>query len=188
MNRKVFSTVFLLMCFIFLVANCFLVEQDSYTCKPSGKIRGKGHSCNKSHDSECCKKGKLYTTYKCSPPVSNRTKATMTVDGFGPRQDGGGPCECDNKYHKDTELIVALSTGWYNKGKRCHKYINIYGNGRSVKAKVVDECDSTDGCDYEHDNQPPCNNNIVDASDAVWDALKVYGEKRGWMDIYWSDA
>ncbi|XVF73217.1 hypothetical protein PTKIN_Ptkin12aG0183700 [Pterospermum kingtungense] len=169
---KVFSTVFPLICFLFLVASCFLVEEDSKTCKPSGKLRGKGHSCNKSHDSDCCEEGKLYDTYKCSPEVSDRTKAILTQNGFGSGEDGGGKCECDDQYHKDTELIVALSTGWYDKGKRCHK---------SVKAKVVDECDSTMGCDAEHDYQPPCNNNIVDA-------LGVYGDERGWMEIYWSDA
>ena len=38
-------------------------------------------------------------------------------------------------------------------------------------AKVVDECDSMRGCDQEHAYQPPCKNNIVDGSDAVWSAL-----------------
>ncbi|KAF4394118.1 hypothetical protein F8388_017931 [Cannabis sativa] len=38
---------------------------------------------------------------------------------------------------------------------------------------VVDECDSTAGCDADHDYQPPCPNNIVDASKAVWKALGV---------------
>ncbi|RVW97293.1 Ripening-related protein grip22 [Vitis vinifera] len=39
-------------------------------------------------------------------------------------------------------------------------------SGRSVLAKVVDECDSADGCA----------NNIVDGSDGVWAAL-------GWISI-----
>ncbi|PPS14004.1 hypothetical protein GOBAR_AA06566 [Gossypium barbadense] len=161
-----------------------MVEAD--TCKPSGKLRGKKPppgKCNKGHDSDCCQEGKFYNTYTCSPPVSSHTKATLTLNGFGPKEDGGGPCECDNNYHKDSELIVALSTGWFNKKKRCMNYINIHGNGKTVKAKVVDECDSTMGCDDEHDYQPPCANNIVDASDAVWDALGVYGDKRGEMEI-----
>ncbi|KAH1073682.1 hypothetical protein J1N35_026010 [Gossypium stocksii] len=68
------------------------------------------------------------------------------------------------------------------------KYINIHGNGKVIKAKVVNECDSTMGCDDEHDFQPPCANNIVDASDAVWDALGVCGDKRGEMEIYWTDS
>ncbi|KAK6804522.1 hypothetical protein RDI58_002306 [Solanum bulbocastanum] len=67
--------------------------------------------------------------------------------------------------------VVALSTGWYSGGDRCLNYITVRANGRSVKAKVVDECDSTMGCDDEHDYQPPCPNNIVDASKAVWEAL-----------------
>ena len=44
-------------------------------------------------------------------------------------------------------------------------------NGRSVTAEVVDECDSVNGCDSEHASQPPCNNNIVDRSSSIWDAL-----------------
>ncbi|XVF33352.1 hypothetical protein REPUB_Repub17cG0161200 [Reevesia pubescens] len=163
------------------------INNFTYTCKPSGKIRGKKPPPNKC-DSYCCKVGKLYDTYKCSPEVSDRTKATLTLNGFGAGEDGGGQCECDGKYHKDTELIVALSTGWFNKKKRCSNYINIYGNGKSVKAKVVDECDSKMGCDADHSYQPPCDNNIVDASNAVWDALGVYGDDRGEMEIYWSDA
>ncbi|OMP07697.1 Barwin-related endoglucanase [Corchorus olitorius] len=191
MKRKVFSTVFLLICFFLVVINCFLAAEATQTCKPSGKIKGKKPppgECNPDHDSDCCKEGKLYDIYKCSPLVSDHTKAILTLNGFGQGDDGGGPSECDNKYHNDTELIVALSTGWFNKKKRCHMYINIHGNGMSVKAKVVDECDSTMGCDEDHDYQPPCDNNIVDASQAVWDTLGVPQDQQGSMDIYWSDA
>ncbi|KAH1073681.1 hypothetical protein J1N35_026009 [Gossypium stocksii] len=74
---------------------------------------------------------------------------------------------------------------FYNK---CMNYINIHGNGKTVKVKVIDEYDSTMGCDDEHNYQPPCANNIVDVSDAVWNALGVYGDKRGGMEIYWFDA
>ncbi|GMI69631.1 hypothetical protein HRI_000632400 [Hibiscus trionum] len=188
MNMNIFS-VFLITCFILVFTDCFMVEAG--TCKPSGKLRGKKpppKKCNKEHDSGCCQEGKLYDTYTCSPQVLGHTKATLTLNGFGPGEDGGGRCECDNQYHNDTELIVALSTGWFNKKKRCMNYINIHGNGKTVKAKVVDECDSTMGCDADHDYQPPCDNHIVDASDAVWDALGVYGKQRGEMEIYWSDA
>lgn len=53
---------------------------------------------------------------------------------------------------------------------------------------VVDECDSTMGCDSDHDFQPPCPNNIVDASKAVWKALGVPEKDWGELDITWSDA
>ncbi|KAJ7947841.1 Kiwellin, partial [Quillaja saponaria] len=57
--------------------------------------------------------------------------------------DGGGPSACDEIFHENTERVVALSTGWYNRGSRCGKMIRITAkNGRSVTAKVVDECDS----------------------------------------------
>ncbi|XVF16610.1 hypothetical protein REPUB_Repub10bG0046700 [Reevesia pubescens] len=71
--------------------------------------------------------------------------------------------------------------------KMCLKYINVHGNGKSVRAKVVDEFDSTMGCDSDHDYQPPCDNNIVDASKAIWKALGVPKSDWGGMDIYWSD-
>jgi hypothetical protein len=84
--------------------------------------------------------------------------------------------------------VVALSTGWFNNKRRCLKYITISGNGKSVKAKVVDECDSSTGSDADHDYQPPCHNNIVNASKAVWKALGVPQSEWGELDIYWSDA
>ncbi|PNX56644.1 ripening-related protein 2-like, partial [Trifolium pratense] len=42
---------------------------------------------------------------------------------------------------------------------------------------------STKGCDEDHDYQPPCPNNIVDASKAVWKALGVPENQWGGLDI-----
>lgn len=53
---------------------------------------------------------------------------------------------------------------------------------------VVDECDSTMGCNDDHDYQSPSPNNIVDASKAVWKALGVFEGAWGELDIIWSDA
>lgn len=92
------------------------------------------------------------------------------------------------RYHSDDIPIIALSTGWFNKKGMCFHNITIKGNGRSVVAMVVDECDSTMGCDNTHDYQPPCDNNIVDASKAVWKALGVPEDDWGGLDITWSDA
>ncbi|CAN1123534.1 KWL1 [Linum perenne] len=146
---------------------------SAQACKPSGKLRGKKpppKQCNRNNDSECCVEGKLYTTYKCSPPVTERTKATLTINSFEKGKDG------------------ALSTGWFEEKKRCFQFINItaVGSGKSVLAKVVDECDSSKGCDDEHDYQPPCPNNIVDGSSAVWDALGVPKGNRGDLKVTWS--
>ncbi|KAG2725181.1 hypothetical protein I3760_01G054600 [Carya illinoinensis] len=175
--------------FFLLLTKWFRVEAQ--TCKPSGIIRGKKPppgQCNQMNDSDCCVQSKPYTIYKCSPPVSSHTKAKLTINSFQKGGDGGGPSECDNKYHPDDTPVVALSTGWFNNKQRCLNSITIYGNGRSVKAKVVDECDSTTGCDADHDYQPPCPNNIVDASKAIWKALGVPKSDWGKLDIYWSDA
>ncbi|KAG6434342.1 hypothetical protein SASPL_105968 [Salvia splendens] len=160
-------------------------------CKPSDKIKGTTPppgECNKENDSDCCKAGETYTTYKCSPPVSGSTKAVLTINSFQKGGDGGGPSECDNKYHSDDTPVVALSTGWYTGGSRCLKNIIISGNGQSVTAMVVDECESTMGCDDDHEYQPRCPNNIVDASKAVWKALGVDEGDWGDLDITWSDA
>ncbi|KAJ1381295.1 RlpA-like domain superfamily [Sesbania bispinosa] len=160
------------------------------TCRPSGMLRGKRPprgQCNQENDSECCKPGKFYPTFKCSPHVSHRTKAILTLNSFEEGGDGGGPSECDGKFHLDHTPIVALSTGWFNHRKRCLNNITIFANGRSVNAMVVDECDSTKGCDAEHDFQPPCLNNVVDASKAVWKALGV-NSNIGQLIIHWSDA
>jgi hypothetical protein len=112
----------------------------------------------------------------------------MTLNDFGEGGDGGDPSECDGAFHNNTERVVALSTGWYSGSSRCRRNIRIRGNGGSVLAKVVDECDSANGCDREHAFQPPCRNNVVDASMAVWNALGITGEEVGEYDITWSDA
>ncbi|XP_052171207.1 kiwellin-1-like [Diospyros lotus] len=176
---------------ILLMAVFAIASIEAKPCKPSGHIKGKKPppgKCNTDNESDCCKEGKIYATYKCSPKVSRRTKATLTLNGFGKGDDGGGPSECDNKYHSDSTPVVALSTGWFGNQRRCLNNITVYGNGRSATAMVVDECDSTMGCDDEHDYQPPCPNNIVDASEAVWKALGVPKHDWGSLDITWSDA
>ncbi|RVW32208.1 putative ripening-related protein 2 [Vitis vinifera] len=79
--------------------------------------------------SDCCEEGKLYTTYKCSPPVSSHTKAFLTLNGFENNEDGGAPSECDGQFHSDDMPVVALSTGWYNKGSGCLNNITITAKG-----------------------------------------------------------
>ncbi|MQM05346.1 hypothetical protein Taro_038153 [Colocasia esculenta] len=129
-----------------------------------------GGSCQQSGTLQC--RGESYPTYRCSPPVTSATPAVLTNNDFSEGGDGGGPSECDERYHSNSERVVALSTGWYSGGSRCNRMIRITArNGRSTTAKVVDECDSMNGCDKEHDYQPPCRNNVVDGSDAVWNAL-----------------
>ncbi|KAI0522780.1 hypothetical protein KFK09_005165 [Dendrobium nobile] len=157
-------------------------------CSPTGYLSGTDSNCNTEHESECCKAGETYPQYYCSPPITDETSATLTINSFAEGGDGGGQSECDGSYHSDDEMVVALSTGWYNYGSRCLKMIRINGNGNSVLAKVVDECDSINGCDAGHDFQPPCRNNIVDASPAVWNALGMSGDDVGEYQITWSEA
>ncbi|CAI9105037.1 OLC1v1003866C1 [Oldenlandia corymbosa var. corymbosa] len=145
----------------------------SGTCLPSGSF-----TCN----------GQTKSTYTCSPPVTGSTPAILTLNDFSVGGDGGAPSECDESFHSNSERVVALSTGWYSNGARCGMTIRITaGNGRSTTAKVVDECDSMHGCDAEHAFQPPCDNNIVDGSDAVWKALGL-NENLGRVPVTWSMA
>lgn len=143
------------------------------TCRPSGSL-----TCD----------GQTKPTYTCSPPVTGSTSAILTLNDFSAGGDGGAPSECDDSYHSNTERVVALSTGWYANGSRCGRMIRITArNGRSTTAKVVDECDSRRGCDTDHAFQPPCDNNIVDGSDAVWKALGL-NEDLGRVPVTWSMA
>ncbi|CAL5022321.1 unnamed protein product [Urochloa decumbens] len=156
-------------------------------CRPSGYLPGRSGNCVKNNDPDCCVDGKSYPQYSCSPPVTSSTPATLTLNSFEKGEDGGGPSECDNAYHSDEEMVVALSTGWFSDMARCGHRIKITANGNSVYAKVVDECDSVHGCDDEHNFEAPCDNNIVDASPAVWNALGL-DQSTGEQDITWSDG
>ncbi|CAI0391473.1 unnamed protein product [Linum tenue] len=91
-------------------------------------------------------------------------KAELTINGFQKGESGGGPSECDGKFHPDDTPVVALSTPWYADGQRCFRSITIRGpNGNSATARVVD------------------------ASKAVWEALKVPRNQWGLMAVTWSD-
>lgn len=70
---------------------------------------------------------------------------SLWIYSFQKGGDNGGSSECDNQYYSDDTPVVTLSIGWYSGGGRYHNNIIINGNGRSVKAMVIDECDSTWG-------------------------------------------
>ncbi|CAN0915230.1 Putative ripening-related protein 2 [Linum grandiflorum] len=184
---KNISALTLLFALLFTIfATNILLDAEAQACNPSGTVRGEKpppHKCT--NNSDCCVEGELYTTYECSTPVTQHTKATLTLGSF----ERGGPSECDDSYHSDEELVVALSTGWFEDERRCFQFINITaaGNGgKSVLAKVVDECDSSEGCDDDHDYQPPCPNDVVQGSRAVWDALGVAQGNGNQMNVTWS--
>ncbi|RWW25492.1 hypothetical protein BHE74_00054397 [Ensete ventricosum] len=167
---------------------CFRYSLTEPPCTASGYLRGKSHSCNTENYSDCCKDGEMYPQYQCSPPVTSSTPAQMMIVSFAINGDGGGPGACNGQYHNDTEMAVALSTGWFDGGSRCNRNIRISANGRSVLAKVVDECSSVDGCKAEQNYTPPCPNNVVNASPAVWDAMGIPELQRGDYTVTWSDA
>ncbi|XP_020581652.1 putative ripening-related protein 1 [Phalaenopsis equestris] len=168
---------------------CFCMRYSTLRaqCSPSSYLHGSSGSCNRENGSGCCRGSESYAQYHCSPPVTEKTLAKMTVNSFARGGDGGGASECEGRYYGDDEMVVALSTGWYNHGSRCSKNIKINANGKSVLARVVDECDSVNGCDSGHANQPPCRNNIVDASPAVWKALGISMDV-GEYHVVWSEA
>ncbi|RVW30641.1 putative ripening-related protein 1 [Vitis vinifera] len=94
----------------------------------------------------------------------------------------------DNHYHSDDTPVVALSTGWYNKGSRCLNNITITANGRSVVAMVVMSVTQPWDVIATMIISLHVANNIVDASRAVWKALGVPQDQWGGLDITWTDA
>ncbi|KAL6642897.1 hypothetical protein ACP70R_021078 [Stipagrostis hirtigluma subsp. patula] len=182
----------LLALFVLLQVMCFAIrEASAATCHPSGFVHGKGRHCNSSENGSenCCVTGKRYPRFRCSPPVSARTPAILRFSRFDNGEDDQRIALCDDRAHRDSELVVTLSSGWLRLGgtDRCNKKIRVVANGRSVVAKVVDECDSADGCDEEHDFEPPCRNNVVNGSPAVWKALRL-NESIGELKVTWSDV
>ncbi|CAI0452925.1 unnamed protein product [Linum tenue] len=156
------------------------------TPKPAPRSGGGGGTCEATGTLSCGRK--TFKQFTCSPPVTSITKATLSLNEFGEGGSGGSPSQCDEKFHSDNEAVVALSTGWYDGGSRCGKKIKITAqNGRSVFATVVDQCDSVNGCDREHANLPPCDNNIVDGSAAVWRALRL-NQNLGRVPVTWAMA
>ncbi|KAF6175167.1 hypothetical protein GIB67_022848 [Kingdonia uniflora] len=118
------------------------------------------------------------TVIGMSPP--RQTKAILTLNNFE-GGDGGGPSACDGQYHPNSIPVVALSSSWFKNNQKCYRKIKIWGNRGHAEATVVDECDSRRGCDNELAYQPPCANNIVDGSSAVWRALGVPKNQRGYV-------
>ncbi|KAH9293217.1 hypothetical protein KI387_041580, partial [Taxus chinensis] len=168
----------MLVCLIILCMPLLIHGED---CRSSGRVKGTDPNCNTKYPEGtpgCCIFNQAYNTYDCSPPVSSRTPAILKETGFVPKGSGGLPDKCAGDYHSDEELVVVLSSGWFDNKRRCGKMININGNGKIVEAKVVDECDSTRGCD-KPDNRPPCENNILQASAAVWKAMDLQDKGYG---------
>ncbi|KAM1227270.1 hypothetical protein ACFX2J_006504 [Malus domestica] len=149
-------------------------DVGTHICGGGGGGGGGGGNCKSSGTLNC--KGKSFPQFKCSPPVTSSTSAKLTLNDFSEGGDGGGTSECDGKFHPNSERVVALSTGWYDKG-----------SVKECDAKVVDECDSVNGYDSEHAGQPPSKNNIVDGSAAVWNVLGL-NQDLGIVDMTWSLA
>ncbi|KQJ97228.1 hypothetical protein BRADI_3g29540v3 [Brachypodium distachyon] len=154
------------------------VARHHHGAKRPDRCDGGGHDAN---DDSVLSILRHRERHRCRPsPARHGTPAVMTANGFQRGQDGGGPAACDGKFHSDHDLVVALSTRWYAGGRRCHGAgirITSKHSGRSVVARVVDECDSRRGC----------KNNIVDTSAAVWKALGL-DVSIGEAPVTWSDA
>lgn len=168
--------------------DCFRYPLTGDPCTVSGYLLGNSTNCTGGDTEDCCAAGVLYPQYLCSPPVTGETPASMVIGSFAQGGDGGGAASCDGRYHSDDETVASLSTGWFEGGSRCNRNITISGNGRRVAATVVDECDSVVGCEEEQGFYPPCRNNRIVASPAVWKALAVPEALIGDYNVTWADA
>ncbi|KAL9228927.1 hypothetical protein vseg_004455 [Gypsophila vaccaria] len=170
---------------VFLAIICS-VQVTAQNCRSTGVFRGDGPPAGQC-SSNCCVQNQVYFTFECSPTVTNQTPGVLSFRTFQANA-GVNPSKCDSMYHSDSTPVVALSTGWYNGSSRCGKAILINANGKTVKATVVDECDSTKGCDAQEGYHPPCGYNVVAGNTAVWNALGVPTSQSGQLSITWSDA
>jgi hypothetical protein len=50
----------------------------------------------------------------CTASLLVSVPAVMTLNGFQQGEGGGGPAACDGQYHSDEELIVSLSSEWFD--------------------------------------------------------------------------
>jgi hypothetical protein len=123
------------------------------------------------------------------------TPAILTLKVFDHGEDDGGvPTSCDMRFHRNTELVVALSSGWLRLGggrRSCHRRIRVFAvagaaSGRSsVVGRVVDDCDSVNGYREEDGFAPPCRNNAVGGSPVVWEKLGLNASV-GEFEVVWS--
>ena len=71
------------------------------TCKPGTPLQGMNppskDACNTDTGAECCTSSRRYTTYDCSPAISSRTPAILTLNDFTQGGDGGGPSSSASK-------------------------------------------------------------------------------------------
>ncbi|XP_021849714.2 putative ripening-related protein 1 [Spinacia oleracea] len=168
--------------FVVLLIIYSSVQVEGQNCRTTGYFRATAPPAGQC-TSNCCVQNTVYFTFQCSPSVTPQTPGTLSLRSFK-----NSHSKCDNTYHTDNSPVVALSTGWYSSGARCGKMIAISGNGKTVMAKVVDECDSTKGCDAGEGYHPPCGYNIVAASKGVWKALGVPQSQWGQLSVTWADA
>jgi hypothetical protein len=140
-------------------------------CQTSGNLIIKKGGCLSSpEDQPCCQNGKPYPQFKCSPDKN----FVMTLNSFEKGGSGGAQSSCDNKFHSDSEKVAAVSTGLFNNKHNCGQLIHLSADNKIfTTAVIVDECDSINGCDKVHDNAPPCSNNVIDTSIAVWKSLNL---------------
>lgn len=115
-------------------------------------------------DSSAASTGSLSSPVTGSNSESCKTTGRLTYNNFsgsGPGSSGGGACT--GGFYSDSQLVIALATPIFNGGSNCGKEVTIRYGGKSVKAVVVDECASSDGCPA----------NALDASKGVWNVLGI---------------
>ncbi|KAK7274088.1 hypothetical protein RIF29_15160 [Crotalaria pallida] len=72
------------------------------------------------------------------------------------------------------EMVEALRNATTSTILIAHRLLHFPLDGSTIRA--------------DHDYQPPCANNIVDTSKAVWVALGVPKHQWGGLEITWSES
>ncbi|KAJ1255544.1 hypothetical protein BS78_K189000 [Paspalum vaginatum] len=120
-------------------------------------------------------------SHHCTPAAGRGTPAVITirVQARRERRRAGDVRRALPQQRRADRGIVHGLTEWYAGARRCHRNIRITSacHGRSVEARVVDECDS----------RRCCRHSIVDSSPAVWRALGLDTDV-GEVHVTWANA
>ncbi|GAA5909219.1 hypothetical protein JCM6882_003768 [Rhodosporidiobolus microsporus] len=137
-------------------------KKCTWACK-SGYTK-KGNTCNKKASSS------KSSSSKSSSSAVNLASTAYSGKGTYFYQNGN-PGACGN-YNSDSTYLVALQSSMYAGGKHCGKNVRITANGKTITAKVQDEC-------------PTCvTTQSLDMSEGAFKALSPLSA--GLIDIKWS--
>ncbi|GAA5828136.1 hypothetical protein JCM11251_002607 [Rhodosporidiobolus azoricus] len=173
------------------VAEHVLDKRGAQTCKKTSQCKNKltvknsVRVCSSKKCTWACKSGYTKKGNSCNKKVATKSPsksssssavsfASSSYSGKGTYfYQNGNPGAC-GVWNKDSTYLVALQSSMYSGGKHCGKNVRISANGKTITAKVQDEC-------------PTCvSTGSLDLSEGAFKALSSLSA--GMIDIKWTWA